>query len=488
MAMQLAQSQHLRQSQEMRQTPKLIQQQEVLQLPLAAMEEYIDTALISNPVLEVDTPDAAHAAPADAPADDYAGETPLVVDNISGEGEFSRLDTMSNELGSDFAAEAAPYRRAKPDAGNDKIEALANTPDAPACLNDFLHEQWGLLDLAPQIARAGETIIDAVDPDGYLRTPLEELVSRDTPDDELHIALELVQTLDPPGVAARDARECLLLQLRRQAADGKDVATELEIVENFFLDLQHNHLPNIARRSGIALDEIKAAILRMAKLHMAPGKTIETAAARTITPDVLVTLAADGSPLVKLTDDRLPPLKINEEFRAQAKSRALDTESRGFLRKHILSAEWLLDAIAQRRRTLRNVAGAIFDIQREFLTEGPEALRPLQMDAIAERVGVDVSTVSRAVSGKYADTPRGTVALRMFFAGGTKSSDGEDMAFTAIKAKLRELIDNEPKAKPLSDQKLTDALLAAGIDIARRTVAKYREQMDIPPARQRKQF
>ncbi len=488
MAMQLSQSQHLRQSQEMRQTPKLIQQQEVLQLPMAAMEEYIDTALISNPALDLDTPDADHAAQADAPSEDYAGETPLVVDNASGEGDFSRLDTMSREIGSDFAAEAAPLRRANPDAGSDKLAALANTPDAPICLNDSLHDQWALLDLTPPITRAGKTLIDAIDPDGYLRTPLDELISPQTPDDELHIALELVQTLDPPGIAARDARECLLLQLRRNRDDGKDVAIELEIIENFFLDLQHNHLPNIARRTGLSLDDIKAAIARMAKLHMAPGKNLTTPAAQTIAPDVLVTLAADGAPLVKLTDDRLPPLKINDEFRAQARDRTIDKASRGFLRRHILSAEWLLDAIAQRRRTLRNVAGAIFDVQREFLTDGPEALRPLQMDEIAERVGVDVSTVSRAVAGKYADTPRGTVALRMFFAGGTKSAYGEEMAFTAIKAKLRELIDGEPKAKPLSDQKLTEALQAAGIDIARRTVAKYREQMDIPPARQRKQF
>ncbi len=472
----------------MRQTPKLIQQQEVLQLPMAAMEEYIDTALISNPVLELDTPDAGHSAAADAPSDDYAGETPLIVDNAKGDEEFSRLDTMSHELGSDFAAEAAPYRRASAEAGDAKSEALANTPDAPICLNDSLHEQWTLLETTPPIARAGSVLIDAIDPDGYLRTPLDELVTNESGEDELHIALELVHQLDPPGVAARDARECILLQLRRKLAAGEDVAIELEIIENFFLDLQNNHLPNIARRTGLSLDAIKAAIVRMAKLEMAPGKSLTITAAQTIAPDVLVTLAADGSPLVKLTDDRLPPLKINDVFREQVRDRTIDKESRGFLRRHILSAEWLLDAIAQRRRTLRNVAGAIFDIQREYLTDGPEALRPLQMDEIAERVGVDVSTVSRAVAGKYADTPRGTVALRMFFAGGTKSASGEDMAFTAIKAKLRELIDGEPKSKPLSDQKLTDALQSAGIDIARRTVAKYREQMDIPSARQRKQF
>jgi RNA polymerase sigma-54 factor len=203
---------------------------------------------------------------------------------------------------------------------------------------------------------------------------------------------------------------------------------------------------------------------------------------------VIVELDESGEPVVSMADGNTPNLGISEYYRQAARDRSTDRSARQFLRKNIRSAQWLIGAIAQRRHTIFRVTQEVFRVQREFLETGHEALRPLPMAEVAEKVGVHVATVSRAVAEKYVQTPRGIFPLRMFFSGGTRTADGEDVSWGAVQARLREIVENENKSAPLGDEQLADALRAEGIDIARRTVAKYRGLLNIPPARKRREY
>jgi RNA polymerase sigma-54 factor len=207
-----------------------------------------------------------------------------------------------------------------------------------------------------------------------------------------------------------------------------------------------------------------------------------------ITPDVMVDLDDEGNVVVSMPDGHAPQLHISRSYQRMARDRATDRKAKKFIRDNIRSAQWVISAIEQRKHTILRVAEEVFRAQRDFLDSGVEALKPLPMAEIANKVGVHVATVSRAVAGKYAQTPRGIVPLRMFFSGGTKTDEGQDVSWDAVKAKLREVIDAEDKSEPLNDDELAEAMKAQGIDIARRTVAKYRNLMEIPPARQRKEF
>ncbi len=201
-----------------------------------------------------------------------------------------------------------------------------------------------------------------------------------------------------------------------------------------------------------------------------------------------VDLTDDGDLVIAMPDSNTPRLYVSRSYRKMSRDKRTDKSARDFIRRNIRSAEWLISAVAQRRETVRRVVGEVFQVQRDFLESGSEALKPLPMADIANKVGVHVATVSRAVAGKYVQTPVGIYPLRMFFSGGTTTSEGEDVAWDAVKAKLREIIDAEDKSKPLNDTKLAAELKKHGITIARRTVAKYRDLMDIPPARQRREY
>ncbi|MBN1554535.1 MAG: RNA polymerase sigma-54 factor, partial [Phycisphaerae bacterium] len=280
----------------------------------------------------------------------------------------------------------------------------------------------------------------------------------------------------------------LLLQLNAQAAAGKNVQLEIQVVSHFLREIEMNRLPLIAKRLNCSLEDVKAALGNLARLDPHPGFRVGGENAPVIHPDVIVFLNDNDDIVVVTADDYLPNLSINEYYEQQSRDRNTDTKTKQFLRRNIRSAQWIMEAIAQRRQTIRRVTEEVFKVQREFLDAGPEALKPLPMADVAQKVGVHVATVSRAVSDKYVQTPRGIFPLRMFFSGGTKTADGEDMSWDAVRAKLQEIVDNEDKSKPLNDDELAKALNDAGIDIARRTVAKYRGLMNIPPARKRKEY
>ncbi|HQL75988.1 MAG TPA: RNA polymerase factor sigma-54 [Phycisphaerae bacterium] len=488
-------SQHLRLEQQMKLAPRIIQAMEILQLPMLALQERIETEMQSNPVLEMtldEPPELEQAEPAPRETESERGEQAMVVDPEKESGDFERLAEFSDEYGGDYFVDE-PTRRAAPPSGerDRKMDAMANTPAHAQSLNEYLQEQWTFVEMDEPLRPLGVLIINNIDADGYLRTPLDELrnqVDPPAPIQDLQQALAVVQTLEPTGVGARNLRECLLLQLQAEGRAGADVTLETEVVLRHLKDVEANRLPHIARRTGRSVEEIKKAIENLSHLNPRPGGLIGGREVPIVLPDITITVSDDGSVHVDMPEGNLPRLHISRAYRKMSRNRATERGARQFLQRNIRSAQWLIDAILQRRDTVRRVAEEVFKVQRDFLDEGEQALRPLPMADVANKVGVHVATVSRAVAGKYVQTPRGIYPLRMFFSGGTTTAAGQDMSWDAVKVKLKELIDNEDKSNPLNDEKLAQELQKQGIDIARRTVAKYRELANIPPMRKRREY
>lgn len=491
MAMRMSMTGQMRMEQRMKLAPRMIQSMEVLQLPLLALQEKIDAELNSNPVLE--TAEEESDLPADYNSDDGRADDDqreLVVREDTDHAEdFRRLDSLGEEY-DDYMRGGGSFRPARDASEPDKkLEALQNTADFKISLNDFLKDQWRLIEADDKVRVAGELIIDYIDEKGYLTVRLEQLHNRDKHDfglEHLQAALELVQKLEPAGVGARDIRECLLIQMK-QSPD--DMSFEMRLIKNHWNDLLENHLPQIARKMNCSLDQLNRALERMSKLDTSPGLQIGRSENHPITADVVAVHDENGELTVHLADAYLPNLRINGFYKKMARNRRIDDKTRDFLQKNIRSAQWFMDAIEQRRQTLLKVSRAVVNFQKEFFEKGPLYLKPLPMSVIADEVGVHIATISRAVSGKYIQCSQGILPLRSFFAGGLEDQQGQQRSWDAVKAKLQEIVDNEDKSDPLGDDELRTKLEEAGMGtIARRTVAKYRKILNIPSARFRKKY
>ncbi|MFO0861200.1 MAG: RNA polymerase factor sigma-54 [Phycisphaerales bacterium] len=532
--------QHLRMGQHMKLAPRMIQSMEILQMPLAELQERIQQELENNPTLELSEregeakdevagDDVDLAPTVDEDADEIEGslsedETELDVgDDVD---DFARLEkyeeanpeAAENEFDESPRTENAPAEQAEtrtrdddfdysPRQRNDddrdaKMEALAATPARSVSLGDQLLEQWGLAEVRPELKPLGELIISFLDADGYLRTGLDVIADRAPGEPkptvaQLEDALKAVQLfLEPPGVAARDARECLLLQLDALEDGEEETRVEPEvvaharlIVENHLDDLMNNRLPRVSEKTKLTLAQIRSALELLKRLSLAPARRLVTDDVRPIVADAIVEYDAENDRYVAyLNETRIPDLRINQEYALLGKGKEMDKRGKEFLRTSLSNASWLIDAVNQRKQTLLRVVQAVVDAQRDYFDFGPQALKPLPMTQVAEQLGIHVATVSRAVSEKYIQTPRGVVPLRKFFSGGVQTEGGEDMAWDAIKVALRDIIDHEDKKKPWSDDALVEELKGRGIEIARRTVAKYRDQLNIPAARLRREF
>jgi RNA polymerase sigma-54 factor len=264
---------------------------------------------------------------------------------------------------------------------------------------------------------------------------------------------------------------------------------ELEtLISNHLDDLEQNRLPTIEKKTGIPIETIKEALEQLRRLDPRPGARYASDRSAYVLPDLIVEPDDDGDYVVRLADQYTPQLSISRHYQRLLRNKNADPEARAFLQKKLQSARWLIESIEQRRNTLLKVARAIIDHQKDFLDKGPESLEPLKMQQIADKVGVHVTTVSRAVDDKWIQTPRGIFSLKRFFGGGTKTADGEDVAWDTIKQKLLEVIAKEDKQNPLSDEEIVEALGKAGLPVARRTVTKYRQALKIPSSRQRKEY
>lgn len=509
--MQLGQSLALRTDQRQILTPRMIQSMEILQMPLAQLEERIEQELASNPVLELREPEGEEPS-ADKPKDSFSREpvTALAPDREQiTQADFDRLgriaDYLENEEWSPSYS-VRPRSSVRSDGERDaKVDALANTADRSGNLADHLLRQWAFVspprdasaEVAAQFDRAGRLIIDHLDPDGYLRTSLE-VIRNSSPDPPpmaaLEAALKAVQKLDPPGVGARDLIECFLLQLDAmeddpELAEGHDFPLERTLLTRHLDDLKNNRYPQLARKLNRSIDEIRAAVRRLGRLHVHPGHQVSREDAPPITPDAIVYRNPDtGDYEVEMTRNPAEQLTISPLYRKLLQDKSADKSAREFLTGNLRNARWLLDAIEQRRNTLYRVIRQVVMAQKDFFEKGPEHLKPLPMVDVADRLGIHVATVSRAVADKYIQTPQGIFPLRRFFTGGTTSADGEDMAWDAVREKIKTLIAEEDKSNPLSDEQIVEKLAEQGITLARRTVAKYRGLLGIPTARQRRQY
>ncbi len=488
--MRLEQSPHLRQEMRLKLAPKMIQSMEILQLPIMALQERIAQELDENPALI----DPEFGVDEPATAEELAG-LPEDADKASSDEELSedQLDILAKLTDEGWPEEDDDYRPslsrgAAEEAVERKHDAMQNMPSRPETLQEYLDHQLAFLDAPERLKSLARYLIYNLDDDGYLRISLEELVPNapvETTVEELEEALRLVQRLDPPGVGARSLQECLLLQLRPEMPHYETLKT---LLEHYLEDLEYNRLPQIERKSGIPIKEIKEALKTLQHLTPHPGAQFTPEEAPYVVPDVIVEKDEEGNYVVRLHDDHTPQLAISRRYQRLLRDPNLDERTKQFIQRKIQSARWLIDSIQQRKNTLRRVAQAIVDYQKDFLDRGPEYLHPLKMQDIAEKLGVHVTTVSRAVDEKWIQTPQGIFPLKRFFGSGTVTDSGEEVAFEVIKRKLLEIIENEDKKNPLNDDQIKAKLEEEGIHIARRTVTKYRKALGIPSSRLRRQY
>jgi RNA polymerase sigma-54 factor len=491
--MRLSFGQEMRMAQKQILAPRMIQSMEILQLPILALEERIEKEISENETLDVqeldpDLPDeeTAEVINPDAPT---VEERELVVDEKkNNEDDFERLLQLDEEWPDHFEERSRPSASRLEEEGERKHDAMANAVDRPESLNDYLHHQLSWFDIEPTVRQMCDRIIYNLDANGYLQGRLEDLLDPDAPPSQLEIArkaLAVVQKLDPPGVGARDLKECLLLQL----VPGMDGYEQLKtLIANHLEDLEHNRLPQIERKTSYSLELIKETLEHLRHLNPKPGASFTPTYVQPVQPDVFIELVEGGRYKVRLEDGRTPNLFISPYYRKLLMNGETDDKTREYIKRKINAAQWLIESIEQRRNTLTKVAQAIVDHQTEFLNKGPEFIEPLKMQQIADKVHVHVTTVSRAVDDKWVQTPRGIFPLKRFFVGGTVSADGDEVAWDTVRMRLQEVIDKEDKSNPLSDDDLVLELGKFGLTVARRTVTKYRKAMSIPSSRQRRDW
>lgn len=466
---------------------------EILQLPILALQERVEQEMNENPMLEMEELDPnlpEEEAEDRGPTNTTEDERELVVqDNQSNSEDFERLANMDNDMPDTFDDFRRSGNRLQEEMDR-QHDLMANAASRPESLNDYLLHQLAEMEIDSDIELIAERIISCLDArdGGYFKSSLRDMLPADHKPDDLtkaEEALRVVQNLDPPGIAARDLRECLLNQLRPDQPHSESLRT---LICDHLDDLAENRLPVIQRKTGFSIDLIATLREELHTLNPKPGAAFMEVFVPTVTPDVYVEQDEEGNYTVRLEDTSLPPLRISEYYLRRLKDPTATPQEIEFIRKKINSAQWLIEAIQQRRSTLLKVTQEIVKYQKKFLDDGPEALEPLKMQQIADVVGVHVTTVSRAVDDKWVQTPRGIFALKRFFVGGTQSADGEDVAWDAIRVKLQEIVDKEDKKNPLSDDDLVEELKKHGLSVARRTITKYRKKMGIPSSRQRRDW
>jgi len=448
-------------------SPQLIQSLKLLQLPTLELERYLKTELETNPLLE-------EVQTAEVSTEQALREQRDATGDQFDEQDWRQIIADGSDVGG---------RGLRPDTSRE-FEELPQP--AETSLQEHLLSQLNLTDLDGTERTVAEEIIGNINEDGYLAATLEEIAAAIGVDPEaVESVLPVVQGFDPSGVGARDLGECLAIQLRER---GEENTILMALVEEHLEDLQHHRITAIAKALDLLESDVQSAVEELSQLNPRPAAGRFGAAARTILPDLLVE-KVDGRFMVLFNDRSLPSLKISSLYKEIL---ARDSQASEDTRKYVLDklngARWLLRAIAQRRSTMIKVMEYIVRAQYEFLERGIMHLRPMTLQEVADAIGMHVSTVSRVTNGKYVQTPQGVFELKYFFGGRIENKDGRDASNKSIKERIERLVKEEDGRKPLSDQKIVDILQEEGYEIARRTVAKYRDAMGILPARYRKQY
>lgn len=445
----------MQQTQKLIMTPELRQAIAVLQLPVTEMTDFIEQELLENPCLE--------AEPKEEPEEI---------------GERTKARELVEYLGSDSGGGGS----VSDDDEDQGFEAY--TTVAPT-LQEYLTGQLLLSPISPEERRIGEFLIGNLDDHGYLAVTVPEVADQlGVSEEQVERALQVVQGFDPPGVGARSLKECLALQWAT-VDDGNPLVPQL--IESYLGELGDGRIVRIAEELGVTPAEVQEAADLIRTLDPKPGRRFgQPNETRYVVPDVIVERVGQEY-VVLVNEGPIPKLLVSNQYR-QMLSGQVEQDARKYVEQKIHSALWLIKAIEQRRMTLYKVTEAIIRFQREFLDRGIRFLRPLTLREIAEAIGVHESTVSRTIAGKYVQTPRGTYELKFFFSSGVEGARGEGVAAESVKKLIADLIAREDTRAPLSDQALADQLQAQGVQISRRTVAKYREEIGVPSSSKRKRY
>jgi len=470
-----------RQSLQQRLSPQQIQFIKLLQLPTQALELRIKEELETNPILEeADLWEEVAAADNEDPADSDT------TDPTDKNKEIDWESFMNNDEPEGYS----PKQR------NDDFDWRDIPRPYHETLIEDLEKQVGLLDLTDSQQALAEQIIGSLDEDGYLRRDLQAITDAVAFHagiviriDEAEKLLHRIQRLDPPGMASRNLRECLQVQLELlpHARPGRDLA--LRIVRDEWDHFERKHFEKLQRRLDVTDEDLREAYSVILSLNPKPGGAMgdEDEPVTYVIPDFEVSIHADGEFLIQLNSRNLPPLRISPQYKKMWDEHKGDQETRQFIRTRIESAKWFIDSIQQRQNTLLTVMSTIVALQETFFRKG-ENLRPMILKDVADRVGMDISTISRVVNGKYVQTSFGVYELKYFFNEGLETESGEDVSNRELKNLVAELIGKEDKSKPLSDDAIAAMLAERGFKVARRTVTKYREQLGIAVARLRKEM
>lgn len=473
-------------------SPQQILVVKLLELPAVELEDRVHAELLENPALE--------EGKEETPADDFA-ETD---GNAEAEGESTDYDSLSDYLTEDDIPDYKLQENNRSKGERAEEIPFSDTTSFYEILTEQLRER----NLTEHQRQLVEYLIGSLDDDGLLRKSLESIsdelaiyVGVEATEEELEEALKIIQDFDPAGIGARNLQECLLIQIRRKEKKGRldpVLDTQEAIISQCYEEFTRKHWDKIIKKLGLEEEDFNKAIEEITKLNPRPGASLGETIGRNmqqIIPDFIVETNDDGTIHVSLNNRNVPELRMSRDFtemvEEHTKNRAHQTkeskEAMMFLKQKMDAAQGFIDAIKQRQNTLMTTMQAIIDLQRSFFLEGDESLlRPMILKDVAERTGLDISTISRVSNSKYVQTNYGIYPLKFFFSDGYVTEDGEEMSVREIRKILKECIDSEDKKKPLTDDELAEILKEKGYPIARRTVAKYRQQMNIPVARLRK--
>ncbi|MBE6032755.1 MAG: RNA polymerase factor sigma-54 [Clostridiales bacterium] len=471
----------IEQTQKLMMTPELIQAIQILQFNTQELEQYVAEQLLANPILEVGTPEVKdEAAKEESSADEAPRELKEETFSEKASEEFDWAEHLKERGYDDIS-----YRHFE--TGGDQSEfSYEQFVTSDVTLSEHLLFQLQFISMKPIYRQASRYIVEALDPNGYLTIPVAEIAARfDMTEKQAAKALSIVQSLEPAGVGARNLKECLLIQL---AAKEEDTPAARQVVMEHLEDLAGNRLSHIAKSLGISIKEAQSISDVIKSLEPKPGRQFGSFAEnRYIIPDVTVE-KVEGEYVVTVNENNTPRLMVSSYYQKMLAESERDSQISKFLSERLNSAMWLIKSIEQRRQTIYNVASAIVQYQKDFLDEGTKYLRTLTLKQIADEVGIHESTVSRSINGKYMQTPRGLFEIKYFFTSGVTGVSGEGVASESVKTILKELTDNEDPRAPLSDQAMVEILAQKGINISRRTVAKYRDEMGMPSSSKRKRY
>jgi RNA polymerase sigma-54 factor len=459
-------------------TPQLQQAIKLLQMSRLELESAVHAELEENPILE-ETHDL---------KEEDLKRTKEAATAVEGPGEVQNDNAQDPRKQDEFEWESYFEQNQKPpkdfSAGNEEIMNYENVMTTTPSLHDHLHWQIKMNGLTEHEVIAAEALLAYIDEDGYIKTPLEEIAKDENlPVEDLEDTLSLVQEFDPPGVGARDLKECLLIQAKHLEEDTTDL---VNIINHHLKDLEKRNYEAIAKVMGKDIREVVEMCKIIYAMEPKPGRAYHENDTHYVTPDVYVYKVGDDF-VVSLNEDGLPRLKISNFYRNMLKGGGANKQEQDYIQEKLKSAVWLIKSIHQRQRTIYKVADAIVKRQRDFFEKGAEALKPMVLRDIASDIGMHESTVSRVTTAKYMHSPQGIYELKYFFNSGISATDGGDaLASESVKLKIKDLIAKEDPKSPLSDQKIAELLKKDGVDIARRTVAKYREMLRLLPSSQRK--